>query len=330
MTTYGQTISDFMPLTLDPQVTATFRFKTHLIEAANGAEVARASRTEYLSELAFSDLKFRDCQTTAAYAEFRDFFTTKAKGRLNVFRFKNPLDYKLPLGIQTTGQMTSIRTVVIAGSTPDSRKVLKQYNFDTVRGFKSIRFIDFTKSLILRNTIDVTNTCSMMNGELFIPGTLATDTIQVSGEFYLPYRFAEDKYNVEQLSINLISVKNIRLIEDPQTSIAPWAPGDFETVNSFFSLGFKPTYSGEVRVESFQDSLDNDETVTVARLTAPKSDINYLSNTLHCEEKDNLLAIFTACKGRLLRFYLEDISLARFNTDELTLTNLITQESVNK
>lgn len=330
MTTYGQIIADFMPLTVDPQVTATFRFKTHLIESANGAEAARASRTEYLSELALSDLKFRDCQTSTAYNEFRDFFTTKAKGRLNVFRFKNPLDYKLPTGVQTTGQNTSIRTTVVAGSTPDSRRVLKQYNFDAVRGFKSIRFIDFTKSIILRNTIDVTNTCSMVNGELLIPGTLATDTIQVSGEFHLPYRFTEDKYNVEQLSANLISVKNIRLIEDPQTSIAPWAQGDFETVNNIFALGFKPTYSGEVRVESFQDSLDNDETVTVARLIAPKSDITYLSNTLSCDEKDNLLATFTACKGRLIRFYLEDTSLARLNTDELTLTNLVIQKSVNK
>ena len=330
MTTYGQIIADFMPLTVDPQVTATFKFKTHLIESANGAEVARASRTEYLSELALTDLKFRECQTASAYAEFRDFFVNKAKGRLNTFRFKNPLDYKLPANTQSVGQYTSVRTAVIAGSTPDSRRVLKQYNFDTVRGFKSIRYLDLDKSVVLRNNIDVTAICSMVNGELLIPGATATDAINVSGEFYLPYRFADDKYSVEQLSNNLISVKNIRLIEDPQTSVAPWVQGDFETINNVFTLGFKPTYSGEVRVESFQDSLDNDETVTVARLTAPKSDVNYLGNTLHCDEKDNLLAIFTACKGRLIRFYLEDTSLARFNTDELTLTNLVIQKSVNK
>jgi hypothetical protein len=321
-----------MPLTVDPQVTATFRFKTHLIEAANGAEVARASRTEYLSELALTDLKFRECQTSAAYAEFRDFFVNKAKGRLNTFRFKNPLDYKLPANTQAVGQYTSISTKIIAGSAPATRLVLKQYDFGTVRGFKSIRYLDLNKSVVLKNNINVTAACSISSGELLIPGAIATDAISVSGEFYLPYRFADDKYNVEQLSNNLISVKNIRLIEDPQTSVAPWLPSDFVTVgaNNPFTLGFEPTYAGEVRVESYQDSLDNNETVTVARLTEAKSDINYLGNVLKCEEKDSLLAIFNACKGRLIRFYLEDTALARFNTDELTLTNLVIQKSVNK
>jgi hypothetical protein len=329
MPQYSQFINNKMPLHIEPQVTANFVFETRVVETANGAEQRIPVRLEYLTQLSFADVSYKDCQQTTDLVAFKNFFANQAKGSLNTFLFKNPLDYKISSIPKVTGANTVVSTDVLATGLPEYRQLVKSYGFGGVFGYKSIFFIDFSKTQISTTSQGVVTNASMVNGLLYIPGALITDQVFITGEFYNEYYFDKDVLNISRKSTNLTKISGIRLIEKPKPSQASFVIGDFTTISTPFAMGFIPTQDEEFRVGSFRDSLDNLRTTATARMVTAKSDITLDANNLFCDEKDNLLAMFVACKGRLLEFPFQG-ETHRFNTDTLSLTNVVIDKTINK
>ncbi|MGL5076334.1 MAG: DUF2460 domain-containing protein [Waterburya sp.] len=329
MPQYSAFISAKMPLHVEPQVTANFMFNTKILETANGAEQRIPTNLEYLTELSFSDLKYKDCQQTTDLEDFKTFFATQAKGSLNTFLFKNPLDYTISNNSKQTGADTVIKTLILGTGTPEYRILIKSYKFGSVTGYKSIFFVDFDNTVVGTTSQGVVTNASMVNGLLYIPGALLADEVFITGEFYNEYYFDSDILKISRKSSNVTTISGIRLIEKPKPSQGVYTQADFNPVAATFNLGFQPTYDEDFSIGAYRESLENKRTLTTARMMENKSEITLDGDRLICDEKDNLLAMFVACKGRLLDFDYQ-ASRHRFNTDSLSLTNQVINKAVNK
>ncbi|MGL5075793.1 MAG: hypothetical protein ACRDBG_08110, partial [Waterburya sp.] len=245
------------------------------------------------------------------------------------FLFKNPLDYKISSTPKQVGTNTTIKTLVLGTGAPEYRILIKSYKFGSVTGYKSLFFVDFNNTVVETTSQGVVPNSSMVNGLLYIPGALLTDQVFITGEFYNEYYFDSDVLKISRKSSNVTTISGVRLIEKPKPSQRIYTQADFDPVAAPFNLGFQPTYDEDFSVGTYRESLENKRTLATGRMSENKSEITLDGDQLICDEKDNLLAMFVACKGRLLDFDYQS-SRHRFNTDSLSLTNQVINKAVNK
>jgi len=277
-------------------------------------------RLEYLSEVSFGNIDFETCKDTEAFETFVNFFENQARGRLNSFLYKNPLDFKGTAILANHGLETSSR---IYGEPIDLQnyQLLKEYRFGGIKGYKTLHFID-SSTLTVYVDGEQTNNFILLPGGIIQLTTTVFNEVAVTAdcEFYLRYRFGEDKYTYQRTSVTKTTITSLTLSEITTTNRSPIDASNLRNTRTRFELGWDPSYTEESKVETYLDQLPNTRReVRQARFTSNKRLLSIDGNPIYPEEKDNLLCMFVALKGSLLEFRY-DLSVCRLETDSLILS----------
>jgi hypothetical protein len=323
MPTYGDLILDILTFPIKPIVSSKFRFMTDIIEAGGGGEYRRPAFVEHQNTLTIESLTYPECRKSDL-AAFRSFYTTKAKGNLNSFRFKNPLDFKATRAIKQHGTNTSSQCIVVPGVLTGGdwrRRIIKKYNFGNVSGYKTILYPDITTLKVFVDNVQRTDFFFTDAGILVIPGTAELANVEAECEFYRRYRFAPENITIQRPDTSRYVLSPLTMIEDVRINHAPIKASDFKYIDKPFGLGFLPSYTETLRFEAYEKTVKTGRVLAEERFTASKSLFEIDGTVLHSKEKDNLLCMFLAAKGSLLPFaYGTDGIPVRFDTDELEIS----------
>lgn len=323
MPTYGRYIDQEFKLHLAPKTTSRFFFNNYLIETASGAEQRIPARLEYLAEITFDTITHaRNCDEDTL-DEFREFYIETAQGRLNSFKYKNPLDYYASREILSHGEFSKSYSLTIPlDETYETYQVLKVYQYGEVRGYKTLAHLDSDNlSVYVNDALTVQYTINR-GTIIFNPPLTETDVVEVDTEFLLQVRFSENRVKQVVSSVSKVDITGLGLTEIADTSLGEWVTRDFEEATDSFDFGFKPTYTDDIILEDFLDIFASGRETRQQRYNERKDEINIDGNKLVQEEKDNLLCLFIAMKGRLLDFPYER-NTVRFNSDELLLNTIL-------
>ena len=328
MPIYGTVLSDLITFPKQYKITSEFKFLTDIIETGNGAEDRKPNWLEHLTSLSFESLVFENCYKKQLET-FKTFFIESAQGCLNAFRFQNPVDYKVTRLLAQHGVTTSSQGVVVYGGDNDAGDaiwwLLKKYTFNGVSSYKTIRYPIESTLLVWQDNLPITNHTMHPDGYLTIPNTTALNIIEFEGEYDRLYRFAEDNLNIQRPNAAYFSINGLRLDEVTNTAYSIISPADFveDGVVGTLDLGFNPTYTDTISMENFRKLTKNNRELVERRFTENKQYRVLDGTILKCTEKDNLICMFLACKGRLLKLQDADENEIRFDTDSIKITKIL-------
>ena len=338
--------SNILTIHVSPIVTSTFKFKNYIVETVRGVEQRMCRRLEYLSEISLGTLTYDiSCADgdRKSFDEFLDFYQKTARGSLNSFLYKNPLDFKGTYNLVAHKENTFSRILLIEQSrtaTFTTYIPVKEYRFGILRGYKTLHYLDeSTIEVWQEDTANPPNLMKLTPGQfaydlstglVTIPNATTTPKY-VSAEFYLQYRFRDDALQYSQQSSTVINIDNVGLVELPVKSHSRQLLStiDFggETELPTLDIGFTPTYSREVTLDAYIDRLETSgRELRQERYLENKDLINLDGNVLYTQEKDNLLCAFLACRGTFQEFTYGEIAHARFDSDEFVLETRIEGE----
>ena len=320
---YGKLIPDILKFPIKPIVTSRFRFLTDIIETTEGIEERRPNFFEHQNNLTIETLTYPDCRKSDLDA-FKTFYATKAKGNLNAFRFKNPVDYKATRSPVQHGEHSSSHCLVFPDTFVNGewrRRLLKKYTYGNVSGYKTLLYPDISTVKIYLNGSLTTNWTFHNGGYFILPGTGQNAVIEAECEFYRRYKFAKENINIQRPDVSRYILSPFTLIEDIQTNATPMLDSDFRHNSAPFQLGFLPSYTEILRFEAFEKVSKNGRITTEQRFLESKDTLDIDGTILRSQEKDNLLCMFIALKGRLLTMPDgNNLAIVRFNTDELEIS----------